>query len=199
MRTTRSRPQAFAIVAVLALHLALLWLLHDASMPSAVRHDQTAAPARVTLRLIAAPRPELSPPVIAAMPAAARPNPAAQRARIASRAPDASATAAITEPRHEAVAPTELGASAPDVASPLLDTEASRRAIRTSARAASLGDRLARARGEPEPLGAQQRQANGVKAATKGDCLKGQYPGANMGLLSLPFLAVAAATGNCAK
>ena len=38
-----------------------------------------------------------------------------------------------------------------------------------------------------------------MKAAAKGDCLKGQYPGANMGLLSLPFLAVAAATGNCAK
>lgn len=80
----------------------------------------------------------------------------------------------------------------------LLDTEASRRAIRESALAPSLAAWAAVASDEPHRTGAQERLVNDVKSAGKGDCLKGEYAGTGMGLLSLPFLALAAARGACA-
>lgn len=48
-------------------------------------------------------------------------------------------------------------------------------------------------------MSANERLANNVREAGKGDCAKGEYAGGGMGLLSLPFLAIAAAAGNCAK
>jgi hypothetical protein len=80
-----------------------------------------------------------------------------------------------------------------------METEATRRAIRASARAPSLGEQLARAREEPQRIGATERFANDVRNAGKGECLKGEYLGAGMGLLSLPFLAAAAMRGLCAQ
>jgi hypothetical protein len=80
-----------------------------------------------------------------------------------------------------------------------MDTEATRRAIRASARTPSLSDQLAQSREEPHRLSANDRLAIGVHDAGKGDCAKGEYAGAGMGLLSLPFLAAAAMSGNCAK
>ena len=105
----------------------------------------------------------------------------------------------MTVPLREAAIRPEPAASAESLAPSLLDTEATRRAIRASARTPSLADRLAQAREEPERPGAQARLANGVKAAGQGDCTKGEFAGAGMGLLSLPFLAIAAAQGDCAK
>lgn len=105
----------------------------------------------------------------------------------------------MTVPLREAAIRPEPAASAESLAPSLLDTEATRRAIRASARTPSLGDQLAQAREEPERPGAQARLANGVKAAGQGDCLKGEFAGAGMGLLSLPFLAIATAQGDCAK
>jgi hypothetical protein len=40
--------------------------------------------------------------------------------------------------------------------------------------------------------------ANGIEAAHKGDCSKGEYLGGGMGLLSAPFLLAAEAMGSCA-
>jgi len=80
-----------------------------------------------------------------------------------------------------------------------MDTEATRRAIRASAHTPSLSDQLAQSREEPRRLSANDRLAIGVRDAGKGDCVKGEYAGAGMGLLSLPFLAAAAISGNCAK
>ena len=105
----------------------------------------------------------------------------------------------MTVPLREAAIRPEPAASAESLAPSLLDTEATRRAIRASARTASLGGQLAQAREEPERPAAQARLANGVTAAGQGDCLKGEFAGAGMGLLSLPFLAIATAQGDCAK
>ena len=93
----------------------------------------------------------------------------------------------------------EPAASSPIALPSLLDSAATRRAIRASAREPSLTEQIARTGGEPPRVGAPERLGNAVKAAGRGDCAKGDYAGAGMGLLSLPFLAVAVAGGQCAK
>lgn len=93
----------------------------------------------------------------------------------------------------------EPTASSPIALPSLLDTPATRRAIRASARDPSLTEQIARTSGEPRRAGASQRLGSAVKAAGRGDCTKGDYAGAGMGLLSLPFLAMAVAGGQCAK
>ena len=80
----------------------------------------------------------------------------------------------------------------------LLDNDATRRAIRASARATSLVERAAAAREERAPVSGQERMAASVGSTAKGDCAKGEYLGAGMGLLSLPFLAAAALREQCA-
>jgi hypothetical protein len=98
-----------------------------------------------------------------------------------------------------AIAAPAAAASAPNALPSLLDSDATRRAIRASAHAPSLGDQLAQSRGEPHRPSASERLATRVHDAGKGDCAKGEYAGAGMGLLSLPFLAAAAIGGHCAK
>jgi hypothetical protein len=90
-------------------------------------------------------------------------------------------------------------ASAPVALPSLLDTAATRRAIRASARTPGLGAQATAAIDEQRRAGANERLADDMKAAGKGDCAKGDYAGAGMGILSLPFLAVAAARGACAQ
>jgi hypothetical protein len=92
--------------------------------------------------------------------------------------------------------PAELPASAPREA--LLSTEATRLAIRQATRQPLLSERVAQATGIQATTSAE-RLAAAAGGAAKGDCLKGEFAGGGMGLLSLPFLAVAAATGQCAK
>lgn len=95
----------------------------------------------------------------------------------------------------------EATAPSPPLSSPpsLLDTEATRRAIRASARMPSLVSEAARVTEEPRRANAQEQLGNAVREAGKGDCDKGEFAGAGMGLLSLPFLAAAAIRGDCAK
>jgi len=206
MWSGRSRARAVACFAVLALHLALLGLLIDSSAMRAAREPSSPPPTRITLRLItpppaAAPAPAVGePPQLGRLP---KPKPmpmptAAPPTRNSAAQPPAN-TPAFASPPQEAAARAEPAASAQAPLPSLLDTEATRRAIRASARTESLGDQLAGAREEPERAGAQARLANGVKSAGKGDCLKGEYAGGGMGLLSLPFLAIAQARGDCAK
>lgn len=80
----------------------------------------------------------------------------------------------------------------------LLDTDATRRAISAAAQAPLLSERADAATGASPRSGAQ-RLSDAEAAALKGDCAKGGYAGGGMGLLSLPFLAYAAATGACAR
>ena len=80
----------------------------------------------------------------------------------------------------------------------LLDNAATRQAIRDAARGPLLSERAATATGIA-PVTAAERLSNGAAAAAKGDCGKGEFAGGGMGLLSLPFLVAAAATGQCAR
>jgi len=101
----------------------------------------------------------------------------------------------VASPVESAAAASNPGRAAPS----LLDTEATQRAIRESARGMALGERLGTARGEPGRFGSRQTLGNAVEASGKGDCAKGKYAGGGMGLLSVPFLAAAVIAGDCAK
>lgn len=196
-----TRPRLVALKAVIALHAALFWLLRG----PAVSRDGHEAPAatvqRVSLRLIRAPLAVPAQPAALASPRrpeAARPlrlGQDARQAQASSGAPPAEASISVVP------APTlsrvEPAASAADTS--LLDSEATRRAIRASARATSLTAEVARVGGEPARATAQERLGKEVKDAGRGDCAKGEFAGAGMGLLSLPFLVAAAARGECAR
>jgi len=203
----RHRPRTIALAAVIVLHLLLFWLVRGSSALHALRDAPVAAVQRVTLRLIAAP-PALSPrqQTALALPGLSEPTRTPARTPDARRAPENPMAALAPEPISAAInsavsAPTvsraEPAASAPEVS--LLDSEASRRAIRASARATSLTAEVARVGGEPARMTAQERLANAMQNAGRGDCVRGEYAGAGMGLLSLPFLVAAAARGACAQ
>ena len=94
-------------------------------------------------------------------------------------------------PRHDAT-------TLPSPDTNLLDTEASRRAMHSAARNPNLASRVNEQVGVRSPTEAQRLPGN-IQQAGKGDCMTTGYPGAGMGLLSLPFLAAAIAGGNCAQ
>ena len=180
------------LAGVLAVHVALMALLTGTR--TAPRRD--AAPPRVTLRLISTalpPRNAQPTDAAAARPVARIATSARARQPTPMSDRDSRATAATT-----AIA-AEPAASAPEPLPSLMESDATRRAIRASARTPSLSDQLAQSRQEPHRPSATDRLAIGVREAGKGDCAKGEYAGAGMGLLSLPFLAAAAVSGNCAK
>ena len=195
----RARPRhraALVVGGVLAMHLLLILLLNASGAWTAQRIAVPAAAQRVSLRLIPQPAPRA--PRVDAKAAPASPEPRA-RPRATIRAPEREHRNETPIVASTPISPAEPAASGPDAPPSLLDTEATRRAIRASARAPSLDDQLARSREEPQRLSANDRLAIGVREAGKGDCAKGEYAGAGMGLLSLPFLALAVASDNCAK
>ena len=198
------RRAAIAVLCVVALHGALVWRWQGA-LTGPARHPGLTPPLRVTLRLIPlrpAPLPTAPPRrPETPFPAATVRLPVAplSRPRLPPPAGAAPAAAAPLDPAVISITPPEAAASAALAAPSLLDTEASRRAIRASARTPSLSALATAASEEPRPASAQERLGDGVKAAGKGDCLKGEYAGAGMGILSLPFIALAAARGACAQ
>ena len=185
---------AVAVLAVLALHAALIVALNRSWTTPLAAKPAT----RATLRLIPLAMPErieAARPITAA-PAPGRATPPRRATTAPVDAPRETPTAATTS---AAITPPEPAAITPDAPPSLMDTDATRRAIRASARTPSLREQSAQSRDEPARQSAADRLAHGVKAAGKGDCAKGEYAGAGMGLLSLPFLAAAALGGNCAK
>jgi len=114
-----------------------------------------------------------------------------------------------------AAATPAASAPAPDLG--FLDNAATRQAIRGAGRGESLasranalthedpGSELVAADGShcnckrnlPRPPPAQAL-AQDIAAAHKNDCMKGEFAGAGMGLLSAPFLLAAEAMGKCA-
>lgn len=81
-----------------------------------------------------------------------------------------------------------------------MDGAATRLAVRQSTRGAPLlSERADQASQAPERLDASARLGREIKDAGAGDCLKGEYAGGGMGLLSAPFLLLAQARGKCAK
>lgn len=189
----RDRRRVPVLAAVLLLHAAglLQWL---AQAP-----DRTAPrePPRVAVRLL--PRAVVPPAAAAPAPAtAARPK---SRPAVAPRA--ARAPAPAGEPPPGTRAPDDTRAAAPTVPAsagepaPVLESEATARAIRDSARRPGLAAQAGR-------VGAAERAPDqllgeGIAQGARGDCLKGEYLGGGMGVLSLPFLAAAALRDQCRR
>jgi len=192
---------------VLALHLGSLWLLQAAVERQRRPGQAPDATRRVSVRLLAPPPAiAITQPLPQDKPATAARVPGRRQLRSAPTTnpsitePSTSNEPVAARPSNpaEPAAPAASAANAPAGLPSLLDTEATRRAIRESARAPSLAGRAAAASDEPQRTSPQERLGNDVKSAGKGDCLKSEYAGTGMGLLSLPFLALAAARGACA-
>ncbi len=185
----RRRPGAARAAAAIALHL-LAWLALTAAFD---RVDLRVGAERSTtlVKIALAPPPPARMPAPAPAPAKAKPAP--RRAHEPPIAVDKPSTA-ITLPAPEpvaAAAPAPGPASAPR---PMLDPEATRRAILAVARDPSLSGMARDA--DPAP-GANERLAQGLAAGAKGDCMKSEYLGAGAGLISIPFLLAAEAMGKC--
>lgn len=178
--------------AVLALTVSLHVLPWFLWSPAATPRSDPPATVRVSvLRLEEAPRRFVE-----------TPRPDVPTRAVARRAPRRVAepwTSAVEEDRAAVnpseAAPTTPPASAPDVPlAPLhLDSPAIRRAIRDAARGPSLADL-----GDAAP-GVDRKLGEAIAAGARGDCLKGEYVGGGMGLLSLPFLAIAKLREQCSK
>ena len=206
-------PRAAALVLVLALHGLLLW--HG----SAVRPDarfESRAPAPVVVAVRIAPsspvREAPPPPTGESAPRRAPPRiTPATAAQPLSREP----TAATAEPAAPQTLEARPGSVTDAAAVPGPPTEAV--ALPPTDRPLNLV--LPRGAGAErsaltEPPGSMRRAAlndprsniapdptrvlpDAVAASAKGGCMKGDYSGGGGGLLSLPFLAVAALRGDC--
>lgn len=116
--------------------------------------------------------------------------------------PSDAAPLAATASASAAAAPPPAASSAASGPSgrELMDGAATRLAVRQSTRGAPLlSERADQASQAPERLDASARLGREIKDAGAGDCLKGEYAGGGMGLLSAPFLLLAQARGKCAK
>jgi hypothetical protein len=199
-RGQRGRWWAVAL-AVAAAHLLLLSLLQRMLVVSPPAADRLQAPLQlVWVRPLPSPPeplPAAAPPRTAeanALPRRAAAAPAAPRVETAS-APSAPPAAIAAS---AASAPVTAAASAPDGGS-LLDSDASRRAIRDAARQRSMGEMGAQVSGEPAPANAQDRLGQEIARGARGDCLKGEFAGSGMGLLSLPFWVIAELRDKCRR
>jgi hypothetical protein len=201
----RRRWSASRIAAAAALHLLVLTSLRLAvDRVELPRHGADRVTTLVMVALHAAPPPPMHalplprPPA----PSPVHASPRALRDTAAPARPGEQATQAIMRPTPPTdAAGTRSAAAAPASAPPsdlsFLDNADTRQAIRDAARGgatpASRGNAIKRA---DETAG--ERLARNIDAAHKGDCLKGDYAGGGMGLLSLPFLLAAEALGHCA-
>ena len=224
----RRRWSASRIAAALLLHVLVLTALRLAidrvEMP---RRGNDRVTTLVSVTLHAAPPPPLHALPLPHATTLANANARAPSARNApAPAPTrtrADTTQSITlpaPPRNDA-APA-VAAAVPPASSPrpdlsFLDNAATRQAIRNVARGDTLashanaltheepGSELLAADGSHDgsqrnlpPPPPAQLLANNIAAAHKGDCMKGDYLGGGMGLLSAPFLLAAEALGTCA-
>ena len=62
-----------------------------------------------------------------------------------------------------------------------------------------LSERAASAMGDGAPIGPEAKLGRQIQQAGNGECLKGEFAGGGMGLLSLPFWLLAEARGKCSK
>ena len=212
----RRRWSASRIAAALALHVLVLVALKLAvDRVELPRRGAERSTTLVDVTLHPVPPPPHALPLPRTLPGARTP-PNAPRATPApprTREDDAHAIA-LSAPVVAAAPPP---ASSPQADLSFLDSAATRQAIRAVARGdtlASHGNALTHEESGSELLAADgshqgmQRNlpapppavalAQGIDAAHKGDCMKGQYLGGGMGLLSAPFLLAAEALGNCA-
>jgi len=190
------------LAAVAALHLWLLMLLQGAlRSPPARPHSEPAPVILVrTLPPPAAPREPPPEPPREPAPRAARSvaRPAPAQAVLPAPAASAPADATATQEAVAEAAPAgPAAASAPPGG--LLDSEATRRAVREAARRPSTAEMGAQATDAETPLSTQQRLGQEIARGARGDCLKGEFAGSGMGLLSLPFWLIAEMRDKCRR
>lgn len=194
----------------LLLHGVLLWqcLAPDIARPGTGQAEAH----RLQVVWVETPMPMPTPtPAPSPAPAAARPGPApaprpkpAQRSDTAAVAPpsrQSAGAAKATEQAATAAAPQAPvpadTAAAPDTARSaramgrLLDSAAGREAVQSAARQGLARPQIHAQREDP--------LASGMREAAQGDCMKGEFKGGGMGLLSLPMLAAAALKGECSR
>jgi hypothetical protein len=186
------RPGTVLLVLVLALHAVLIAALWRTLHSRRVDVPQE----RHSVLWITAAAPLAAP----ALPPAALPRGAATKPERARPAPPADAPL----PPHEStwVQPAAVAEAAPPAASAasapperLLDSAATRLALRQLARQPLLHERAAAATDDPIRR-SDTALAQGVAEAGLADCLKDGVPG---GILGIPLLAVQVARGKCAK
>ncbi len=203
--------------ALLALLIALLHLALWGWLQLALRPPPGAAAPAVAavtwLHLKAMPKPatvpRANPPgvTVARMPApAARTLPAAPAQAVTAwttpappvlaAAPEVAATAA---PPESSPAPAAASAAAQAPRPSLLDAPGTRRAVAATAATPGLGELGRVASGQLAAASRQEQLANRIERTALGDCLKGEFAGAGMGVLSLPFFAWAEASGSCRR
>lgn len=186
----------------LLLHGALLWqgLAPDIARPGTGQAEAH----RLQVVWVEAPTPAPSP-----APAAARPGPAPASAP--ARRPD---TAAVAPPSRQGAGATKATEEAATAAAPQAPLAADTEAVPDTARSARAMGRLLDSAAGREAVQSAARQglvrpqihaqredplASGIREAAQGDCMKGEFKGGGMGLLSLPMLAAAALKGECSR
>jgi hypothetical protein len=177
---------------IVAAHASLLFLAPQQRPP------ERRPGASSVVRLILPPPPRTRPPhpSAAEQPAA----PVARRQRSGEPVLPASPTVSIpTTPAPVEAPVAEARAPSDTTPGPLLQSEATQRAIREAARQPLLSERAAFASQDPGRENAQARLGREIQQAGTTDCLKGDFAGAGMGLLSLPFWLAAEARGKCKR
>lgn len=196
----------------LLLHGALLWqgLAPDNARPGTGQAEAH----RLQVVWVETPMPTPTPAPSPA-PAAARPGPApapspAPRPKPARR-PD---TAAVAPPSRQSAGAAKATEQAATAAAPQAPVPADTEAVPDTARSARAMGRLLDSAAGREAVQSAARQglvrpqipaqredplASGVREAAQGDCMKGEFKGGGMGLLSLPMLAAAALKGECSR
>lgn len=187
---------------VIALHLLLL-----AGLRAGLLHRPPALPAEsrsITVTLLQ-DRPRHTPPVSATPAAATRRTPSTQARPRPEPAPNAPAAPLQPEapPPRSADVPQSLALPAAPAASAgherLIDSAATRSALRQAAREPLNGERHLEAQGQEVGVSASEKLGRKMQQAGHGDCARGEFAGGGMGLLSTPFYLLAEATGKCAK
>ena len=188
----------------LLLHGALLWqgLAPDIARPGTGQAEAH----RLQVVWVEAPTPAPSP-----APAAARPGPAPAPASPPTRRPD---TAAVAPPSRQGAGAAKATEQAATAAAPQAPVAADTEAVPDTARSARAMGRLLDSAAGREAVQSAARQglvrpqipaqredplASGMREAAQGDCMKGEFKGGGMGLLSLPMLAAAALQGECSR
>lgn len=192
----------------LLLHGALLW---QGLAPDIARPGTGQAEAH-RLQVVWVETPTSTPtpaPAPSPAPAAARPGPAPASAP--ARRPD---TAAVAPPSRQGAGATKATEEAATAAAPQAPLAADTEAVPDTARSARAMGRLLDSAAGREAVQSAARQglvrpqihaqredplASGIREAAQGDCMKGEFKGGGMGLLSLPMLAAAALKGECSR
>ncbi|KZK32121.1 hypothetical protein A4F85_05285 [Delftia sp. GW456-R20] len=190
----------------LLLHGALLWqgLAPDIARPGTGQAEAH----RLQVVWVETPMPTPAP---SPAPTAARPGPAPAPASPSTRRPD---TAAVAPPSRQGAGAAKATEQAATAAAPQAPVPADTEAVPDTARSARAMGRLLDSAAGREAVQSAARQglvrpqihaqredplASGMREAAQGDCMKGEFKGGGMGLLSLPMLAAAALKGECSR